>query len=61
MTSTSAVMLCLPQKSSISCVSATPPDKRVRNATTLEQEAEGLDGMRLVGCADEGDVAVAAE
>jgi hypothetical protein len=37
------------------------PDERARKATTLELEAEGRDGMRHVRCADEGDVAVAAE
>ena len=37
------------------------PDERARNATSLEQQAKGRDGMRLLRCADEGDVAVAAE
>ena len=36
-------------------------DERAREAATLEQKAEGGDGKRLVRCADEGEVAVAAE
>src|SRR5215472_1934744 len=46
MTSTSAVMLCLPQKSSISCVSGIPP--------IGEPE-------RLLRRTDKGDVAVTTE
>src|SRR5918992_459434 len=37
------------------------PDERARETATLQQKAKGRDGMRLVRCADEGDVAVAAE
>jgi hypothetical protein len=37
------------------------PDGRAREAASLEYKAKGRDGMRLVRCADEGDVAVAAE
>ncbi len=42
MTSTSAVMLCLPQKSSISCVSAIPPisePERLRRLNTRPKPA----------------------
>ena len=61
MTSTSAVMLCLPQKSSISWVSAMPPMGEPEKLRRPQDEAEGGDGQRLLGRADEGEVAVAAE
>ena len=61
MTSTSAVMLCLPQKSSISWVSAKAADGGTGEAAAPEDEAEDGDGQRLLRRADHGEVAVAAE
>ena len=61
MTSTSAVMLCLPQKSSISWVSAMPPMSEPERLRRPMMQAEGGDGEGLLGRADEGEVAVAAE
>src|SRR5215467_8060030 len=57
MTSTSAVMLFLPQKSSISCVSAIPPMSDLERL----RRAKGKDSMRFVRCADDGDVAITTE
>jgi hypothetical protein len=37
------------------------PDERARETATLEQKAKGRDGMRLVRCADNSDVAIASE
>ena len=37
------------------------PDERARKTATLEQKAKGRDGMRLVRCADDGDVTITAE
>ena len=61
MTSTSAVMLCLPQKSSISCVSAKPPDGGAGETTAAEDEAENVDRQRFIGSADHRDVTIAGQ
>jgi hypothetical protein len=37
------------------------PDERAGEAATLEQKAYGRNGIRLLRCADDGDVTVAAE
>ena len=61
MTSTSAVMLCAPQKSSISWVSAMPPmgePERLRRPKMRPNAATARGFWRR---ADEGDVAVAAQ
>ena len=60
MTSTSEVMLCSPQKSSISCVSAIPPIGEPERLSA-EDQAEGRNRERLFRCADQRDVAVATE
>ena len=61
MTSTSEVMLCWPQKSSISWVSAMPPMGEPEKLRRAEDQAEDRDGQRLFRRADQGDVAVAAQ
>ena len=61
MTSTSEVMLCLPQKSSISWVSAMPPMSEPEKLRRREDQAEDGDGQRLFRRADHGEVAVAGE
>ena len=61
MTSTSAVMLCVPQKSSISCVSADAADGRAGETAAPHDKTKRRDGQRLLGCADQSDVTVAAE
>ena len=61
MISTSAVMLCLPQKSSISWVSAMPPMSDPERLRRPKIRSERRDGERLFGCADEAEIAVAAK
>ncbi len=61
MTSTSAVMLCAPQKSSISWVSAMPPMSEPERLRRPNRRPKAETRERLLRCADEGEVAVAAE
>ena len=61
MTSTSAVMLCWPQKSSISCVSAMPPMGEPEKLRRPKMRPKTETGSGFVGRADHGDVAVAGE
>jgi len=60
-TSTSEVMLCRPQKSSISWVSRQAANGRAGKAATRHDEAECGQGQRLFRRANQRDVAVAAE
>src|ERR1022692_4087079 len=61
LTSTSAVMLCPPQKSSISCVSGMPPMGEAGEAPASEDKTKRRDGERLLRRTDQGEVTVAAE
>ncbi len=61
MTSTSEVMLCLPQKSSISWVSAMPPMSEPERLRRPKIRPKTETGKRLFRRADQGEVAVAAE
>ena len=61
MTSTSAVMLCWPQKSSISWVSGMPPMGDPEKLRRLKISPKTETGSGFVGRADHGNVAVAAE
>src|SRR6267378_2356814 len=61
MTSTSAVMPCCPQKSSISWVSAIPPIGDPERLRRAHDQAERRDGERLLRRAHHGKVAIAAQ
>ena len=61
MTSTSAVMLCLPAEIEHLLGFGDAADGRAGEAAASEDQAEGGDGERLLRRADQGDVAVAAE
>ena len=60
MTSTSAVMLCCAAEVEHLLRLGDAADGRAGEAAAAEDQAEGRDGQRLLRCADERDVAVAA-
>ena len=60
-TSTSAVMLCCAAEVEHLLGLGDAADGRAGEAAASEDEAEGRDGQRLLGRADQGDVAVARE